>query len=96
MFKSVQKTFLKKKKLYENKESKTSEITKIVYKFLEANYPEHVIKNIDFKLDYDPNQRKLVIQTNSKVFANDLILRRSSLHNLLEEKGQNLKEVVIR
>lgn len=96
MFKSAQKIFLRKKILFDTKRKSQEDITEIFNKFLRLNYPEQLIDRLSFNLDYVPEKHRMIIQTNSKIFANDLILKLGELNRFLSGETRDIKEIVIK
>lgn len=95
-FKSAQNIFLRKKRYFNSKHQNQNNVSELFNKFLKLNYPDHLVSRLSFNLDYVPERRRLVIQTNSKIFANDLILKLGELNRFLSSETNNIKEIVIK
>jgi len=86
MLKSAQSSFFKKRKNLENKKEKIKDKQEILNEFLKTNYPEELLKTLNVSLDFIPRQNIFLIQTNSKAFANDLVLKKEKIEKLFSKK----------
>lgn len=95
-FKSIKSAVFKKTKQLENKNNSENLLANHFREFIKNVYGDSMAKRINFSLEYFPEKRRLIIQTNSKTFANDLILRINFLTNFFLKKTKNIDQIIIR
>ncbi len=96
VFKSINQTVSNKIKFIKNKKTSEDILLDHFKLFLIDVYGENIASQLPFLLEYSPLNKRLVIITKSKIFANDLILRLGKLTKYLLEKTKEVREVVIK
>ncbi len=95
-FKSIKSIVLKKSKLLENKNDSEILLTDDFKEFLKNVYGNSMASQVSFSLEYIPQKRRLIIQTNSKVFASDLILKLNLLTSFFLKRTKDIDQIVIK
>lgn len=95
-FKSINRAVSGKIKFIRNKKTSEDILSDYFKSFLIDVYGENTTLQLPFLLEYSPLNKKLVIVTKSKIFANDLTLRSEKLTKYLSKKTEDVKEVVIK
>lgn len=64
--------------------------------FIVDVYGKQTTTQLSFSLEYTRSNKRLVIMTKSKIFANDLILRLDKLTEYLTGRTREVREIVIK
>lgn len=96
VFKNINQTVSGKIQFIRNKKANEDILLGHFKSFLVDVYGEYTASQLFFSLEYSPSNKRLMIITKSKIFANDLILRLGKLIKYLSEKTKEVKEVVIK
>ena len=94
-FRGLQGTITKKLKSLETNSREEADFERHLKDFLRNNYNESVLQKIQFSLVYSSKQNKLTIKTNSRPFANDLVLRLGALTQYFLQKNKRINQIVI-
>jgi len=95
-FKSIGGVVSKKLKNLEEKERSEIQLTNQFNEFLKQTYKEELVSRLRFSLRYIPAKKCLIIYTNSKIFANDLILKLDLMTKFFHRKTKDINQIVIK
>ena len=95
-FKSISNSIFKKVKFLDKKDFNETQLSGHLDSFLRNIYGDYVVSKISLTLEYIPDKGRLIIQTNSKSFANDLIIRLGPLTEFLSQKAPEISQIIIK
>ena len=93
-FKGISNIVIQKSKLLQKKEASENKIDGCFRDFMTRIYGDSIVSKINFALDY--KYQILTIQTDSKVFANELVLKSDSLKDYLSKNSIDVKQIIIK
>ena len=96
VFRSIGHTVFKKKNLINKKENKEVLIKKYIKEFLENEYGSAVLERIKLNYFYEPKEDRLILEANSKIFANELILKLRRLTEFLTKNSCSVSQIVVK
>lgn len=79
-----------------NKKENEGVLSERFKSFLVDVYSEQTALRLSFSLEYTHSNKRLVITTKSKIFANDLVLRLDKLTKYLSNRTREIKEIIIK
>ena len=95
-FRGIDGAIDRKISFIEKKNSVESDLYACVSSFVGEHYGATTSKSLNFSLEYTPTNKRLSIKTNSKAFANDLLLKIGLLTKYLIGRGAKINEIVIK
>lgn len=95
MFKSLDKTFEKRKKILSQSKDKNLLIREGLNFFLKNEFNED-IKGFSLLITYDPKNNSLLITAENKVLANELTIRLPKMTDFLKTRDIRLDRILIR
>lgn len=95
MFKDLNKLFDKKKAIINNTSDKSQEIKREVSIFLKTEFGDK-IEGFSFIISYNSKDNNLIITSENKVLANELIIRLVALTDFLQSRNIRLSKILIR
>ena len=95
-FRSIGYTVSKKKNLINKKENKEILIKKYIKEFIENEYGNNVLERIKLNYFYEPKEDRLILETNSKILANELILKLRRLTEFLIKNSCSVNQIVVK
>ena len=95
MFINIERTVAKKKQNFIKSNQQQNSVDVLFARFLEKIFPQQKSQTKTF-LNYDPAGRRLVVETDNKVIANEIALRAKDLLGLLRKEGFLISSIVIR
>jgi|SRR3989344_6418903 len=96
VFRSITNTVYRKKKALEKKGGKQVDLEKYFRQFLVYEYGDFILEKIKYTIFYDPKEDRLTLQTNSKIFANDLLLKINKFSEFLNKSLARVSQIVIK
>jgi len=95
MFKSLDKTFEKRKKILSQSKDKNLLIREGLNFFLKNEFNED-IKGFSLLITYDPKNNSLLITAENKVLANELTIKLPKMTDFLKTRDIRLDRILIR
>ena len=95
LFRDLGNLFERKKKLMSISESSSIRIIGITDLFLKHQFG-HSSQNKLFNINYNPKEGVLLIEADSKIWANELSLRLTELYNQFKNQEIKLNKILIR
>lgn len=95
-FRSIGNFVSKKKNFVIKKENKESTLRDCINRFLKNEYSDYVLEKTKINLYYELKEDRLIIETNTKIFANDLVLKLAKLTEFLLKNSCKVNQIVIK
>lgn len=94
MFRSLGGTLEKRKRQLIKTDTKSNNITDVFNQFLEENFREYK-DFFKWGVEYNPNDGRVIIKTESKVIANEISLKMEQLARLFKERNIKVSKIII-
>ncbi|GEM_PF-4401090 len=96
VFRNINRYIARKKTLIQKKEDKQIRLEKYFKEFLVKEYGSPIFDKVHYTLFYEPKEDRLIIETGSKILANDLVLKLSKIAEFFSNNSCNIGQIVIK
>jgi len=95
VLKSLEKKFENKKNAIKISEDRTGQIKYILQNFLKEKFGDK-LKGISIGISYNSKNNSLVVNTISKVLANEIAVRLSEFNDFLKKNDIRLSKIIVK